>query len=85
MFTHEGITNPSIDELLKKVDSKYQLVIYASKRARQINSYYTDLNDGNLLDNIGPLVESSPDAKPLSIALHEIVEDKLQLKPVAKS
>ena len=38
-----GIIDPPIDELLTKVDSKYALVIFASKRARQINSYYTDL------------------------------------------
>ena len=34
----EGITNPPIDELLEATDSKYSLVIYASKRARQINA-----------------------------------------------
>ena len=37
----EGITNPPIDELLDKVESKYALVIYAAKRARQINAYYS--------------------------------------------
>ncbi|MET0989672.1 MAG: DNA-directed RNA polymerase subunit omega, partial [Glaciihabitans sp.] len=31
-----GIIDPPIDELLSKVDSKYALVIFASKRARQI-------------------------------------------------
>ncbi|MHB1211115.1 MAG: DNA-directed RNA polymerase subunit omega, partial [Candidatus Nanopelagicales bacterium] len=42
--THpEGITHPSIDALLEKTDSKYSLVIYASKRARQINAYYSQL------------------------------------------
>ena len=34
----EGITAPPIDELLTKVSSKYALVIFAAKRARQINS-----------------------------------------------
>ena len=34
----EGITYPSIDGLLEKTDSKYSLVIYAAKRARQINA-----------------------------------------------
>ena len=29
-----GIIDPPIDDLLSKVDSKYQLVIFASKRAR---------------------------------------------------
>ena len=42
----EGITHPSIDELLEKTDSKYSLVIYASKRARQINAYYSQLGEG---------------------------------------
>ena len=37
----EGITNPPIDDLLGQVSSKYALVIYAAKRARQINDYYS--------------------------------------------
>lgn len=77
---NKGIIDPPIDELLERVDSKYQLVIYSSKRARQINDYYTDLHDGNLFENVGPLVDSSVDDKPLSIALHEIVEGKLTVR-----
>ena len=38
-----GITNPPIDDLLTAADSKYALVIYAAKRARQINAYYSQL------------------------------------------
>lgn len=76
-----GIIDPPIDDLLEKVDSKYALVVFASQRARQINDYYTDLHDGNLFDNVGPLVDSSVDDKPLSTALHEIVENKLVMKP----
>lgn len=75
-----GITNPPIDELLARVSSKYALVIYAAKRARQINDYYSDLHEGNLFDNVGPLVDSSVEDKPLTIALHEIHEDKLRLR-----
>ncbi|CAA9392531.1 MAG: DNA-directed RNA polymerase omega subunit [uncultured Propionibacteriaceae bacterium] len=67
----EGITNPPIDELLTKSDSKYKLVLYAAKRARQINAYYSQLGEG-LLDNVGPLVETSVQEKPLSIAMREI-------------
>lgn len=76
----QGIIDPPIDALLDKVDSKYQLVIYASKRARQINDYYSDLHEGNLFDNVGPLVDSTVEDKPLTIALHEIHEDKLRLR-----
>ena len=77
---NKGIIDPPIDALLDKVDSKYQLVIYGAKRARQINDYYTDLHDGNLFDNVGPLVDSSVEDKPLTIALHEIHQDKLRLR-----
>ena len=75
-----GIIDPPIDELLEKVDSKYALVIFASKRARQINDYYADLHEGSLFDNVGPLVDSNVDDKPLSVALHEINENKLEVK-----
>ena len=79
MARSEGIIDPPIDELLEKVDSKYGLVIFASKRARQINDYYADLHEGSLFDNVGPLVESSIDDKPLSVALREINDDKLRI------
>jgi len=81
---HTGIIDPPIDELLTRVDSKYQLVIYAARRARQINDYYSDLQDGSLFDNVGPLVDSTIDDKPLSVALHEINEDKLELRHVGE-
>lgn len=55
----EGITNPPIDELLEKTTSKYALVIFAAKRARQVNAYYSQLGEG-LLEYVGPLVETTP-------------------------
>jgi DNA-directed RNA polymerase subunit omega len=67
----EGITNPPIDELLDKTSSKYSLVIFAAKRARQVNAYYSQLGEG-LLEYVGPLVETTPQEKPLSIAMREI-------------
>ena len=67
----EGITNPPIDELLTKTDSKYKLVLYSAKRARQINAYYSQLGEG-LLEYVGPLVETHVHEKPLSIAMREI-------------
>jgi DNA-directed RNA polymerase subunit omega len=66
-----GITDPPIDQLLEKTDSKYALVIYAAKRARQINAYYSQLNEG-LLEYVGPLVDTRPQEKALSIAMREI-------------
>ncbi|GAB3814776.1 hypothetical protein GCM10028820_11300 [Tessaracoccus terricola] len=73
----EGITNPPIDDLLESIDSKYRLVIFAAKRARQINAYYSQLGEG-LLENVGPLVSAAPQEKPLSIALREIKDDLLE-------
>lgn len=75
-----GIIDPPIDELLEKVESKYQLVLFASKRARQINDYYADLHEGSMHDNVGPLVDVEVDAKPLSVALREINDGKLEMK-----
>ncbi|AQQ15326.1 DNA-directed RNA polymerase subunit omega [Corynebacterium glaucum] len=69
--TPEGITEPPIDELLTKVSSKYALVIFAAKRARQINSFYQNSDEG-VFEFIGPLVNPEPGEKPLSIALREI-------------
>lgn len=73
---YEGIVNPPIDTLLERVDSKYALVTFASKRARQINAYYSQLHEG-LFEYVGPLVDTALNEKPLSIALREIEEDLL--------
>ena len=77
----EGITNPPIDELLSKVDSKYRLVLFAAKRARQINAYYSQLGEG-LLENVGPLVDTSVQEKPVTIALREINADVLEVTQI---
>jgi DNA-directed RNA polymerase subunit omega len=78
--TADGIINPPIDELLAIVDSKYQLVIMAAKRARQINAYYSQLGEG-LLEYVGPLVETRVQEKPLSIALREARHRLLSVEP----
>jgi DNA-directed RNA polymerase subunit omega len=80
----EGITNPPIDELLTKTDSKYKLVLYAAKRARQINAYYSQLGEG-LLEYVGPLVDTHVQEKPLSIALREINDDLLTCEDIDPS
>ncbi len=66
-----GITDPPIDKLLEKANSKYALVVYSAKRARQIHAYYSQLHEG-LLEYVGPLVETRPQEKALSIAMREI-------------
>ena len=81
MTEPEGIINPPIDELLEATDSKYSLVIYAAKRARQINAYYSQLGEG-LLEYVGPLVDTHVHEKPLSIALREINAGLLTAEPI---
>jgi DNA-directed RNA polymerase subunit omega len=66
---------PKIDELQKRVDSRYSLVILSAKRAREINSYYSQLGEGRG-EFVPPLVDSLG-SKPLAIALKEIADDKV--------
>ena len=69
---------PKIDDLLAQVDSKYTLVFLAARRAREINSYYNQLGEGRG-EYVPPLVETGGlKNKPLSIALEEIAEGKIQ-------
>lgn len=75
-----GVAKPTIDELVSHTDgNKYALAMFAAKRARQINSYFNQLNEG-VLQNVGPLVEYGNNEKPLSIAFREINEGLLEEK-----
>ncbi len=60
-----SMVEPSIDVLTEKVDSKYTLVILASKRARE-------LQDETAL----PMVKGASN-KPVTIALEEVGADLL--------
>lgn len=70
---NQGIIEPPVDRLLAKSDSKYGLVIFAARRARQINAYYSQLHEG-LFEYVGPLVDVELNEKTLSVALREIDE-----------
>ncbi|TVY00690.1 DNA-directed RNA polymerase subunit omega [Cohnella terricola] len=59
---------PSIDELVKKVDSKYTLVVAASKRAR-------GLREG-VMCNLG----APKSHKQVGIALEEIYQDAIKVE-----
>ncbi len=73
--THDTMMNPPIEELLDRVDSKFSLVTLAARRARQINSYFSQLGDG--LGHMVPPQVSSIARKPLSIGFEEIAADKI--------
>ena len=72
-----GITNPPIDDLLAATDSKYSLVIYAAKRARQINAYYHSLSEGAYGEYTPPMVETGT-GNYLTIALEEQAAGKIK-------
>ena len=65
------------------MDSKFHLVHLAAKRAREINGYYAQLGEG-LGQYVPPLV-STESNKPLSIALEEIAQSKIEgVEPTAE-
>ncbi len=72
--TETTLMDPPIEDLLDKVDSKFTLVALASRRARQVNSYYNSLGEG--LGVVVPPQVASPSGKPLSIAFEEVAEGK---------
>jgi len=68
--------NPPIEELLDTVEySKFALVTLAGRRARQINSYFSQLSGG--MGTIVPPQVQSLSHKPVTIALEEIVQRKI--------
>jgi DNA-directed RNA polymerase subunit omega len=60
---------PSIDNLQKKINSKYTLVTIAARRARDLQS-----------DERTSLMEHPKSLKSVGIALEEIFHDKLYVK-----
>jgi DNA-directed RNA polymerase subunit omega len=67
-----------IDELLGKVDSRYGLAVASAKRARQINEYTSTLGLNDALGIPGPQVHTRSQ-HPLSIAIEELRQDKLEI------
>lgn len=59
--------HPSISEITKKADSRYTLVMLTAKRSRQI------------VEGSKPYIETDS-KKPVSIAIGEILEDKITYK-----
>ena len=66
---NNSMINPSIMDLLKKVDDRYSLVMVTSKRARQI------------INGSEPMV-ATKSIKPLTIAIKEVNEGEAGLEPV---
>ncbi|GAA0121503.1 MAG: DNA-directed RNA polymerase subunit omega [Clostridium argentinense] len=64
---NNSMINPSIVDLLKKVDNRYSLVVAASKRARQ------------LIEGREKLIEVDS-TKPVTIAINEINEGAFEIE-----
>ena len=62
---NNSMINPSMVDLLKKVDNRYSLVVAASKRARQ------------LIEGKEPLINVDS-TKPVTIAINEINEGAIE-------
>jgi DNA-directed RNA polymerase subunit omega len=60
---------PSVDELLKRIDSRYSLVMLASKRAHELER------------GSAPLLDHYYSSKPVGKALEEIEADKVTIDP----
>ncbi|MDO4902960.1 MAG: DNA-directed RNA polymerase subunit omega [Limosilactobacillus sp.] len=63
------ILYPSVDELLKRIDSRYSLVMLASKRAHELDN------------GAQPLLEDYKSSKSVGKALEEILADKVTIDP----
>lgn len=73
------MNKPKIDTLLEKVDSKYALVILAARRARQINNYYRNREEGSIDDIAPPLVDTRS-RNILTIAMEEIAAGNISYR-----
>lgn len=63
--------DPPLSEIMEKVDNRYTLVVEVAKRARQ------------LVDGAKPLVETDF-TNPVTIAIQEILADKVQYNEVKR-
>ncbi|MCL6449188.1 MAG: DNA-directed RNA polymerase subunit omega [Armatimonadetes bacterium] len=61
------MNQPSLDELMKKVDSRYTLVVVVAKRAR-------------ILTEKGEEEGDTPATKPVTRALHEVVRGQIRYR-----
>ena len=68
---------PPIEELLEETPGRFALVITASRRARDINSYFNQLGEG--IGAYTPPQVQSLSRKPLTVAFEEIAAGKVEV------
>lgn len=70
MAENKAMGQPSLDTLMKNMDSRYSLVVVAAKRARVITE---ELENSNVDDERASL-------KPVTLALNEIGQGKIKFR-----
>lgn len=71
-----SMINPKIEDLLEHSENKFTLVIESAKRARQITNFQKRLGEG--MGGVAPMRLEDISKKPLSVALEEIAEGKIE-------
>ena len=71
-----SMINPKIEDLLDHSENKFTLVIESAKRARQITNFQKRLGEG--IGGVAPMRLEDISKKPLSVALEEIAEGKIE-------
>jgi DNA-directed RNA polymerase subunit omega len=57
MSNKDGMRYPSIDDLLKKIDSKYKLAYTAAKTAKIIEKHELEIQDAKCVKSVGQALE----------------------------
>jgi len=76
-FPNQKMAMSSIETVVTNIGNRFASVVVSARRARQINSYFLNLGEG--LGHYVPPQVHSLSRKPLSIALEEITEGKVEV------
>ena len=71
-----SMINPKIESLLEHSENKFTLVIESAKRARQITNFQKRLGEG--VGGVAPMRLEDISKKPLTVALEEIADGKIE-------
>lgn len=77
---------PRIEDLLKKADSKFALVMGVARRTRQITDFLNAMGKGELIEEEGlapPMVEVVKET-PFHVAMNELAEGKFTIEHVSE-
>ncbi len=73
------MNHPKIDDLTAVIPSKYELVIVAAQRARQLNTYHHQLGEGPVEEIAPPMVDSRS-KNYLTMSLEEVAAGKIDVR-----